>query len=123
MARRPKLASQPRPEQGPEAADSPAAAGSSSGPKGKMEREFSAGGVVVRRIGDSSKTGPWEMAVIEPRREADGGSGKTILALPKGWVDQGEKPDQTACREVKEEAGLHADIAIKLGGSNYVYVR
>jgi 8-oxo-dGTP pyrophosphatase MutT (NUDIX family) len=88
-----------------------------------MDREFSAGGIVVRRVGSNSKTGPWEFAVIEPRREDSGESGKTVLALPKGWVDKGEKPEQTACREIKEEAGLDAEIVSKLGDIKYVYVR
>src|SRR3954469_17488059 len=120
MARRPKPASRPRPQ----ATSVPTAAvGTSSGPEGKMEREFSAGGVVVRRVGAASKTGPWEIAVIEPRREDTGDSGKSVLALPKGWVDAGEKPEQTAWREIKEEAGLDAEILTKLGDIKYVYVR
>jgi 8-oxo-dGTP diphosphatase len=95
----------------------------SSGSKGKMEREFSAGGVVVRRVGSASKTGEWELAVIEPRREDSGDKNKTVLALPKGWVDEGEKPDETACREVCEEAGLDCEVVAKLGDIKYVYVR
>lgn len=87
-----------------------------------MQREFSAGGVVVRRVGARSKSGPWEFAAIEPRRE-DRNSGKTVLALPKGWVDEGEQPEQTALREVKEEAGLEAEVVAKLGDIKYVYVR
>jgi 8-oxo-dGTP pyrophosphatase MutT (NUDIX family) len=80
-------------------------------------REFSAGGVVFRPAG---KLG-WEIAVIEPRRED--ARGKTVLALPKGWVDAGEKPEQTAIREVKEESGLDAELVGKLGDIKYVYVR
>jgi len=87
-----------------------------------MEREFSAGGVVVRRV-----SAGWEIAAIEPCREAGGvGPGtKTVLALPKGWVEkeQGETPEQTAVREVKEEAGLDAEVVTKLGDIKYVYVR
>jgi 8-oxo-dGTP pyrophosphatase MutT (NUDIX family) len=88
-----------------------------------MQREFSAGGVVVRRGGSGSKTGEWEVAVIEPRREDSGDKAKPILALPKGWVDEGEKPDATACREVREEAGLECEVVTKLGDIKYVYVR
>ena len=89
-----------------------------------MEREFSAGGVVVRRSGDA-----WEFAAIEPSREAVGDRGKTVLALPKGWVERGsgempgETPEQTALREVKEETGLDAELITKLGDIKYVYVR
>ena len=79
-----------------------------------MPREFSAGGVVVRGSGKSG----WEIAVIEPRRESD--DRKQILALPKGWVDTGEKPEQAAVREVKEESGLTAEVVTKLGDIKYV---
>jgi len=108
---------------GAKGADAEVGGAKAGGAKGTMEREFSAGGVVVRKVSERSKSGPWEMAAIEPRREDTGDSGKTVLALPKGWVDAGEKPEQTACREVKEEAGLDAEVVTKLGDIKYVYVR
>src|SRR5690242_3912854 len=80
-----------------------------------MAREISAGGVVVRQL-----HGAWHIAVIYPRREK---GAKTVLALPKGIVDGGEKPEQTAIREVKEEAGIDAELIAKLGDVRYVYVR
>lgn len=90
-----------------------------------MQREISAGGVVVRR----AATG-LEVAVIEPQREpaASSGSGKktvskAVLALPKGLVDPGEKPEQTALREVLEETGITAEVITKLADIKYVYVR
>ena len=46
-----------------------------------------------------------------------------VLALPKGLVDAGEKPEQTALREVREETGLVATPVTKLGDIKYVYVR
>jgi 8-oxo-dGTP pyrophosphatase MutT (NUDIX family) len=82
-----------------------------------MIREFSAGGLVLRRNGDH-----WDLAVIEPRRD-EVKPGKQVLALPKGIIDKGEKPDQTALREVREEAGVEAEIITKLGDVKYVYVR
>ena len=90
-------------------------------------REISAGGVVIRPA-----AGGWEIAVIEPQKEAEadrtGQSGnkksqKVLLALPKGLVDPGEKPEQTALREVLEETGLNAVPITKLGDTKYVYVR
>jgi 8-oxo-dGTP pyrophosphatase MutT (NUDIX family) len=89
-----------------------------------MPREISAGGVVVRPTSQG-----WELAVIEPRREpseaADLGKkqAKVVLALPKGLVDPGETPEQTALREVREETGITARVLTKLTDIKYVYVR
>jgi 8-oxo-dGTP pyrophosphatase MutT (NUDIX family) len=92
---------------------------------GRMVREISAGGVVVRPSADG-----WEVAVIEPQTEPSGStstgkkkSQKVLLALPKGLVDPGEKPEQTAIREVLEETGLTAAPVAKLADIKYVYVR
>lgn len=71
----------------------------------------------------------WEMAAIEPQRELLASttrkktSQKVLLALPKGLVDSGEKPEQTALREVREETGLTGAPLAKLGDIKYVYVR
>jgi 8-oxo-dGTP pyrophosphatase MutT (NUDIX family) len=90
-----------------------------------MVREVSAGGVVVRQV-----DGTWDIAAIQPRRE--GGSGNsgakkkspsTLLALPKGLVDPGEKAAQTAVREVREETGVNAKLVAKLRDIKYFYVR
>jgi len=91
-----------------------------------MVREFSAGGVVLRMM-----RGRWHIATIEPHLErpksAPKGDGKarrpSVLALPKGTVDPGEKPRQTATREVWEETGLKAEIITKLADIRYFYVR
>jgi 8-oxo-dGTP pyrophosphatase MutT (NUDIX family) len=82
-----------------------------------MAREISAGGVVLRRMHDR-----WWIAAIQPRRDNDN-PGKPALALPKGIVDPGEKPDQTARREVREESGVEAELVTKLGDVRYVYTR
>ena len=90
-------------------------------------REISAGGVVVRRREDK-----WWMAAIELPYESErspetAGSAvkrtKPVLALPKGLVDPGEKPLETALREVFEETGVTADPVTKLGDIKYVYTR
>jgi 8-oxo-dGTP pyrophosphatase MutT (NUDIX family) len=94
-----------------------------------MEREFSAGGVVLRRM-----RGRWFLAAIEPHVEWPTGAGTSttrlskrrppaVLALPKGAIDKGEKPEQAALREVEEETGLRAHIIRKLSDIKYVYVR
>ena len=76
-----------------------------------MKREFSAGGVLVRRLG-----GRWVMAAIRP-----GGKQEGVWALPKGGVGPGEDPAATAVREVREETGAVGRLDRKLGDTRYVY--
>lgn len=89
-----------------------------------MAREFSAGGVVLRRM-----KGSWWLAAIHPRRTNDDKISRSakrrgrIFALPKGTIDPGEKPAETAAREIREETGVEATLVIKLGDIKYVYVR
>jgi 8-oxo-dGTP pyrophosphatase MutT (NUDIX family) len=77
-------------------------------------REFSAGGVVVRRM-----RGRWWLAAVRPRRDDE----KRVWALPKGLIDPGERGPETAVREVYEETGLRARLDGKLGDVRYVYSR
>ena len=69
------------------------------------------------------------MAVIEPQTEPTSARSdqkshkKELLALPKGLIEPGEKPAETAVREVLEETGIHAKILEKLTDIKYVYVR
>ncbi|HEY6151184.1 MAG TPA: NUDIX domain-containing protein [Gaiellaceae bacterium] len=76
-----------------------------------MRREFSAGGVLVRRL-----KGDWVMAAIRPAGKEPG-----VWALPKGIIGDGEKPDATALREVEEETGVEGRLVEKLGDVRYVY--
>ncbi len=76
-------------------------------------RELSFGGVVVR--GDVA-SGTAEVVTIVPR-------GKTLLALPMGGADADETGDQTAVREVREEAGVHSRVRGELGEVTYWYRR
>ena len=78
-----------------------------------MRREFSAGGVVVRRM-----RGRWWAAVVRPRRDA---GRPQVWALPKGLIDAGEGALETALREVYEETGLRGRAGKKLGDVRYVY--
>src|SRR5262249_49814502 len=43
--------------------------------------------------------------------------------LPKGHIEPGETPEQTARREVQEEAGVDAEIVRAVGGLDYVTPR
>ena len=91
-----------------------------------MEREFSAGGVVLRKM-----RGRWFIAVIEPHMDRPKKTNKVttrkrppqLVALPKGAIDKGEKPEQTALREVREETGVQAELIAKLADIKYFYVR
>jgi 8-oxo-dGTP pyrophosphatase MutT (NUDIX family) len=73
-------------------------------------REFSAGGVVVRRM-----RGRAFVAVVRVRDE--------ILALPKGHPDGSESAAEAAQREVREETGLETELVERLGDVKYWYVR
>ena len=75
-----------------------------------MIREFSAGGVVVRRM-----QGRDFVAVVRVRDE--------ILALPKGHPDGRESAAAAAEREVREETGLETELVEKLGDIRYWYAR
>jgi 8-oxo-dGTP pyrophosphatase MutT (NUDIX family) len=76
-----------------------------------MRREFSAGGVLVRRL-----AGEWVFAAIRPQGKREG-----IWALPKGLIDAGETGEQAALREVEEETGARGRSLGKLGDVRYVY--
>jgi 8-oxo-dGTP pyrophosphatase MutT (NUDIX family) len=76
-----------------------------------MRREFSAGGVLVRRL-----RGRWMLAAIRPAGKEPG-----LWALPKGLIGRGEKPETTALREVAEETGATGTLVEKLGDVRYVY--
>jgi 8-oxo-dGTP pyrophosphatase MutT (NUDIX family) len=90
-------------------------------------REFSAGGVVLRKM-----RGRWFLAVIEPhmlrpkkslKRSNSPPKQAALVALPKGAIDKGEKPEQAAVREVSEETGVEANLVTKLADIKYYYVR
>ncbi len=78
-----------------------------------MEREFSAGGVLVKTI-----RGRPMVAAIRPRGKPPG-----VWALPKGNLEAGEAPAETAVREVYEETGVQAHVVEKLGDVKYTYTR
>ena len=75
-----------------------------------MQREFSAGGVLVRTI----RGRPMVAAIRPCGREG-------IWALPKGLIDAGESAAETAVREVHEETGVEGRLVEKLGDVRYVY--
>jgi 8-oxo-dGTP pyrophosphatase MutT (NUDIX family) len=78
-----------------------------------VEREFSAGGVLVKVI-----RGRAMVASIRPQGKPEG-----TWALPKGNIDPGEAPAETAVREVREETGVDGRLVEKLGDVKYTYTR
>ncbi len=78
---------------------------------GSVKREFSAGGVLARRL-----RGRWVFAAIRPDGKEPG-----VWALPKGLIGRGETPEETAVREVAEETGAEGRLVGKLGDVRYVY--
>jgi 8-oxo-dGTP pyrophosphatase MutT (NUDIX family) len=78
-----------------------------------VRREFSAGGVLVRRL-----KGRWVLAAIRPAGRPAG-----LWALPKGNIGPGEDPAATAVREVAEETGAQGKLDRKLGDVRYVYTQ
>ena len=78
-----------------------------------MAAEFSAGGVLVRRL-----EGRWHLAAIRPAGKPEG-----LWALPKGGLDPGEEAEEAAVREVAEETGARGESLGKLGDVKYFYAR
>ncbi|HEX8743798.1 MAG TPA: NUDIX hydrolase [Thermoleophilaceae bacterium] len=76
-----------------------------------MIREFSAGGLCVRRM-----RGRDFVAAVRVK-------GGTVLALPKGHIENGERGAEAAAREVREEAGVEGELVEKLGDVRYWYSR
>jgi len=48
--------------------------------------------------------------------------GDLVWGLPKGQVEEGESPEETALREVREETGFEGEVREPLGTVRYFYV-
>lgn len=78
-----------------------------------MKREFSAGGIILNNQGQVL------LICASNMKEPD----KKHWGFPKGNVGEGEIIQEAALREVKEEAGVEAEIIEKVGDSKYVYTK
>ena len=67
--------------------------------------------VLVRRM-----RGAHWFAAVRPQGKREG-----VWALPKGLIDAGERPAETALREGFEETGIGGRLDSKLGDVRYVY--
>jgi 8-oxo-dGTP pyrophosphatase MutT (NUDIX family) len=67
-----------------------------------------AGGVVWRAATDGER----EVLLVHRPKYDD-------WSLPKGKADGGERPDQTALREVEEETGLRCRLGTEVGKTRY----
>ena len=77
--------------------------------KRRIKREISAGGVVFKRYNNKIK-----ILLLKTNRNK--------WVLPKGKIEEGERLEKTALREVCEETGLKSlKIKDKLGKENYYY--
>jgi 8-oxo-dGTP pyrophosphatase MutT (NUDIX family) len=74
----------------------------------KTRTERSAGGVTFRAAGDG-----FDVAIIRTHEGR--------WQLPKGWIEEGEPPEQAAVRETREEAGIEAEVVAPLGQIEYWY--
>lgn len=78
-------------------------------PKAATVEQISAGGAAFRHYGSDD-----EVAIV-----AVNPNGR--WQLPKGIVDDGETPETAALREVREEAGIEAEIVEKIETVEYWY--
>lgn len=84
-----------------------------------IERQFSSGGIVYRGADGG-------IEVVIATRTTRGAvrttrGKKRVWCLPKGTVEKGESPEETAQREVREETGITGHIVRKLGDITYWY--
>ena len=73
--------------------------------------ETSAGGVVL----DAEQANVALIGRLDRR-------GRLLWSLPKGHIEEGETPEQTAVREVAEETGISSKVLRPLGTIDYWFV-
>lgn len=81
------------------------------GPGQRTVQEFSAGGLVVDGLDRETQA-----ALLIGKADR---RGRVRWTLPKGHIEIGERPDQTAVREIAEETGIRGDVLAALGSIDY----
>ncbi len=79
-----------------------------------MIAEFSAGGVVIKREGDSVKV----LLCLQEKL-----SGSQVYCLPKGHIEEGETYEQAAIREVFEETGIKIKNPRFIDKIDYIFIQ
>jgi len=74
-----------------------------------IKNQVSSGGVIFRPDNNDA-----DVVLVSVK-------GGTVWCLPKGLIDRGEKPEETAVREVREETGINGKIIEKIGDTSYWY--
>ncbi len=74
--------------------------------------EFSAGGVVFKKVSNNYKI------VLCLQKKL---SGAKVYCLPKGHIEKNEDPMETALREVKEESGIIARVVKPLSHITFFF--
>lgn len=75
----------------------------------KVRRKKGAGGIVVDHV-----AGEWSIMIILQASHRG-------WVFPKGHIDKGEEPEQTAVREVAEETGVLCSIVEEIGTTEYTF--
>lgn len=81
-----------------------------------MQREFSAGGIVLKKNKQN-------LEVLLVQNHKISRPDEFWWGFPKGHPEDGESSKEAATREVKEETGVEAEVLKKIGESKYIVTR
>lgn len=79
-----------------------------------MRRDFSAGGIVIKKLNNSVQI----LLIQSPGKDRK----NEYWGFPKGHLEEGETSQQAAEREVLEETGVTAEVVEKIDDTKYFFV-